>query len=243
MTQTILIVEDDRETLEEVAEALSEEGYRTLKAGNAAEMWGQLKNQPADLILLDLILPDENGLNLARKIRQRSDVGIIIVSGKTAEVDRVVGLELGADDYITKPFSPRELLARVRAVLRRTEGKSYREGDALAHEGDSPILEFDKWRLDTAAHSLFDPAGKEVNLTTAEFKVLLIFANNPNRVFTRDQLIDRLHGQDWAGYDRSIDGLVSRLRRKVHSGPKESEYIKTVRGAGYMFTPKVGSSL
>lgn len=240
MTQSVLIVEDDRETLEEVAESLSDEGYRTLKAGNAAEMWVQLESQPVDLILLDLILPDENGLNLARKIRQRSDVGIIIVSGKTAEVDRVVGLELGADDYVTKPFSPRELLARVRSVLRRTEGKSYRARDA--RDGDTSILEFGKWRFDTVAHSLFDPAGKEVNLTAAEFDVLLIFANNPNRVFTRDQLIDRLHGQDWAGYDRSIDGLVSRLRRKIPSGPKEPEYIKTVRGVGYMFTPKVGSS-
>ncbi len=243
MTQSVLIVEDDRETLEEVAETLSDEGYRALKAGSAAEMWVQLEKQPVDLILLDLILPDENGLDLARKIRQRSDVGIIIVSGKTEEVDRVVGLELGADDYVTKPFSPRELLARVRSVLRRTEGKSYQKGDAQAREGDIPILEFDKWRIDTAAHSLFDPAGKEVNLTTAEFKVLQIFTNHPNRVFTRDRLIDRLHGQDWAGYDRSIDGLVSRLRRKVHPGPKEPEYIKTVRGIGYLFTPKVVSTL
>lgn len=241
MTQTVLIVEDDRETLEEVSETLSDEGYRTLKAGNAAEFWAQLEKQTVDLILLDLILPDENGLSLARKIRQRSKVGIIIVSGKTAEVDRIVGLEVGADDYVTKPFSPRELLARVRSVLRRTGGQTLGLESLPATDTNTSIMEFDNWRLDPTAYSLFDASGNEVNLTTAEFKVLLIFVEHPNRVFTRDQLIDRLHGQDWAGYDRSIDGLVSRLRRKVHPGPKTPEYIKTVRGVGYMFTPKVGS--
>lgn len=239
MTKTVLIVEDDRETREEIAETLSEEGYLVLPAGNAAEMWSQLEKHPVDLILLDLMLPDGNGLELARNIRQRSKVGIIIVSGKTAELDRVVGLEVGADDYITKPYSPRELIARVRSVLRRTEGVVYQNNSRPADEAGAPIMEFDNWRMDTAAYALFDASGNEVKLTTAEFKVLLIFVEHPNRVFTRDQLIDRLHGQDWAGYDRSIDGLVSRLRKKVHPGPKEPEYIKTVRGVGYIFTPKV----
>ena len=230
---TILILEDDRDTLEEVNEALMDSGFITLTA-ESVEAFERLKRHHIiDLFLIDLNLPDGEGLTLARDLRGKSEVGIIIVSGKTSEIDRIVGLEMGADDYISKPFSPRELLARVQTVLRRTRGSTFPR--TIIDSGEA-ITEFLDWKLDLGSRDLIAKDGKGVELTTAEFDLLRIFVESPNRVLSRDLLLDQLHGLDWAGYDRGVDGLVSRLRRKMKPAVKTVPLIKTVRGVGYMFT-------
>ncbi len=238
MKQTILILEDDPLILDEVRETLVDDGLNVLAAETAADFWALAENHRIDLFVLDLMLPDGNGLEIAKALRQKSDVGIIILTGKKGETDRVVGLEIGADDYVTKPFSPRELSARVASVLRRTKGGFY-PGDGKGDADKAEIVEFAGWTLDLAARHLLAPGGGDVHLTTAEFELLSAFIEGPNRVHSRDYLMDRVHGQDWAGYDRGIDGVVSRLRKKLRSGDGGPDIIKTVRGAGYMFTPKV----
>lgn len=234
---TILVVEDDPLILEEVCETLLVEGFQTLRAESAQELRILVERNTIDLFLIDLNLPDEDGLTLAKEIRQASDVGIIIVTGKSGETDRIVGLEIGADDYVTKPFSPREFLARVRSVLRRTKGSVYPDKvpEAFARE----IAVFHGWQLDLGAHYLVAPDGNEISLTTAEFELLRVFVERPNRVLTRDFLLDRIHGREWASDDRGIDGLVSRLRKKIKAPADNPALITTVRGVGYMFTPQV----
>ena len=242
MKPVVLVLDDDQETLAEVCETFAEEDLATLTALNGAELWALTEENKIDLFILDLVLPGENGLDLAKAIRRQSDVGIIIVTGKSGETDRVVGLEIGADDYIIKPFSPRELLARVRSVLRRTKGSAFPD-PAKAPGGDHDVAEFCGWQLDLSARQLSDSDGHEVTLTTAEYELLRVFVDSPHRVHSRDYLLDNLHGREWAGYDRSIDGLVSRLRKKVRPGTGIPELIKTVRGAGYLFAPKVRVSM
>lgn len=226
--------------MEEISESLNDEGYFTLCAKNAEELWQLTHSNTIKLFLLDLKLPDANGLDLARKIRKESNVGIIIVSGKTSELDRVVGLEVGADDYISKPFSPAELLARIRSVLRRTEDNFY--PDKKLRAAGEEVIEFAGWQLDLGAHHLLTPDKISVELTAAEFELLKTFVETPNRVLSRDFLLDRVHGDNWAGYDRGIDGLVSRLRRKIKMPSGTAAIIKTVRGSGYMFTPCINVS-
>lgn len=238
-TPAVLVLEDDVETLDEVCETLADEGFHALRAETAGELWKLTEHNTIDLFLLDLNLPDGHGLDLASRIRRESDVGIIIVTGKSGETDRIIGLEVGADDYVTKPFSPRELLARVRSVLRRTKGSVY---PGMKHQpAGRDIVEFVGWRLDLGAHRLVAPDGGEVDLTTAEFELLRAFVESPNRVLSRDFLLDSIHGREWAGYDRGVDGLVSRLRRKIKLAKGAAPLIKTVRGAGYLFTPNVGN--
>ncbi len=233
----ILILEDDLDTLDEVCETLSKEGFRALRAETSADLWALTEQNSVDLFLLDLVLPDSDGLSLMKTIRWESDVGIIIVTGKSGETDRVVGLEVGADDYITKPFSPRELVARVRTVLRRTKGSAY---PGTKHEpAGQKVVVFLGWRLDLGAYHLVAPDGSEVNLTMAEFELLRVFVENPNRVLSRDFLLERVHGSEWASYDRAADGIVSRLRRKIKPPSGTVPLIKTVRGVGYLFTPNV----
>jgi len=234
---TVLVLEDDVDTLDEVSEALSDEGFHTLCAKNAFEFGEHIESNIIDLFLIDLNLPDGNGLSLAREIRGKSDVGIIIVSGKTSEIDRVVGLEIGADDYISKPFSPRELLARVQSVLRRTKGSTY--PDAISDSAGQQIVEFLGWTLDLGSHHLVAEDGNAVELTTAEFYLLRAFTKASNRVLSRDFLLDQVHDYDWYGSDRGVDGLVSRIRKKLKQPAGTTPMIKTVRGVGYMFTPNV----
>ena len=234
---TILVLEDDVDTLDEVSEALSEEGFHALRAESTHAFEKLIESHVIDLFLIDLNLPDGNGLTLAREIRGKSDVGIIIVSGKTSEIDRVVGLEIGADDYITKPFSPRELLARVQTVLRRTKGSTY--PDTISDPSDQQIVEFLDWTLDLGSHHLATKNGSAVELTTAEFYLLRAFTKASNRVLSRDFLLDQVHDYDWYGSDRGVDGLVSRIRRKFKQPAGATPLIKTVRGVGYMFTPIV----
>ncbi len=238
MKQTILVLEDEPLILDEVRETLIDDGFNVVAAGTAAALWKLAENHSIDLFVLDLMLPDGSGLEIAKTLRQKSDVGIIILTGKKGETDRVVGLEIGADDYVTKPFSPRELSARVASVLRRTKGSVY-PGDGKGDADKAEAVEFAGWTLDLAARHLLAPGGNDVHLTTAEFELLSAFVEGPNRVHSRDYLMDRVHGQDWAGYDRGSDGVVSRLRKKLRSGDGGPDIIKTVRGAGYMFTPKV----
>jgi DNA-binding response OmpR family regulator len=222
--------------LEEVKEALLDEGFFTLSAENI-QVFEDLRGlHIIDLFLIDLNLPDGNGLTLARETRAESDVVIVIVSGKTSEVDRVVGLEIGADDYITKPFSPRELVARVKSVLRRTHGNTW---PSTASDSGEGIAEFLDWTLDLGSRHLRQNDGTGVELTTAEFDLLKAFVESPNRVLSRDFLLNQLHGLDWTGYDRGVDGLISRLRKKIRQPAQPVPLIKTVRGVGYMFTASV----
>jgi len=238
VSRHIFIVEDDRDALSEMVECLVDEGFRVSTASSAEEMWNKIRRDPCHLFLLDIRLPGEDGLSTAKKIRKTSNVGIIFISGKADAVDRIVGLEIGADDYIIKPFTPKEVVARVKRVLSRTEMHIY---PAPQHEQaiEARTLGFNGWRLELGSHSLFSPTGQEVPLTTAEFKLLKIFTLSPNRVLSRDYLLDHVHNQDWVGYDRGVDGLVSRLRKKLPTEAGTSENIKTIRGVGYMFTPTV----
>ena len=236
-TRTVLVLDDEPGIRDEICEALNDEGYAVLLADSGEKLWTLARSNQVNLFILDLTLPGESGLSLATSIRQESDVGIIIVTGKTGETDRIVGLEIGADDYITKPFSPRELVARVRAVLRRTK-ESVFEG-INREPASKDIARFGNYLLDMAAHQLYTVDGENVPLTTAEFGLLKTFVERPNRVLSREFLLDSIHGREWAGYDRSVDGLVSRLRRKLRPASDEVQLFTTVRGTGYMFTGNI----
>lgn len=234
----ILVVDDDKAILELISDFLTEYDYKVFTATNAASMAQVLKESPVDLIVLDLKLPDENGLELASKLRASSNVPIIMLTVLGSDVDRIVGLEVGADDYLAKPFNPRELLARIRAVLRRVGGGPSPEPTPdldPSHEAFS----FDGWTLDITARQLISPAGELVDLTCGEFNLLETFARSPHRVLSRDQLLTLTHSCDADVFDRTIDVLILRLRRKLEPNPKHPQLIKTERGAGYVFTATV----
>jgi DNA-binding response OmpR family regulator len=237
----ILIVEDDAKVRLLLRRCFEGEGYRVAEAGSGAEAVERLAAGTFDLVTLDLNLPDGDGLTVGREIRARSQVPIIMVTGKGEIIDRVVGLELGADDYITKPFHLREVLARVRAVLRRTgsAGARLAAPGAVAREA---ALTFDGWVLDVSKRELKSAAGVACELTTSEFDLLRVFATHANRTLSRDQIMDLLRGHDWAPTDRSIDNLVVRLRRKIEADPEHPRLIKTVRGVGYCFAADVSSA-
>lgn len=234
----ILIVDDDPQVGRLLSRYLEREGFTIQVSHSASEMRAALKGFPADLLILDLGLPGDDGLTLTREIRRSSSVGIIILTGKDEPVDRVVGLELGADDYVTKPFDERELLARIRTVLRRTQN---RLSDTVAEPGSDrpPAVQFAEWHLDLGARELTSQDGEAVELTTMEFELLSVLVSNPNRVMSREQLLERCAGRSWDPYDRAIDTLIVKLRRKLEPDPKHPQIIKTVRGAGYIFTPSV----
>ncbi|MDQ6954852.1 MAG: response regulator transcription factor [Mariprofundaceae bacterium] len=240
MKQHIFIVDDDKEALAEMSECIEDEGFRISTASSAEIMWRKLKRDPCHLLLLDIKLPGESGLSITKKIRQNSKVGIIFISGKGDPIDRVVGLEIGADDYIAKPFTPQEVLIRVKRVLSRTAMHIYPPAQEKSDTA-SCTLAFDGWQLHVGAYSLIAPSGQEVSLTTAEFKLLKIFTLSPKRILSRDYLLEQIHDATWVGYDRGIDGLVSRLRKKLLYEAGEPMKIKTIRGLGYMFTAPVKS--
>lgn len=240
MKAKILVLDDEPLILELLEASLSRDGFSVLCVASEKDFWNTVKLHEINLFLLDLNLPDGNGLNIAKKIRATSDVGIIILSGRTDEIDRIVSLELGADDYITKPYSPRELSARISSVLRRTDANIYRMGgDTQEPVEKSKNILFDGWELKLNSRRLIAPTGEDIELTTTEFDFLKAFVLRPNQVLSRQQLMDATKGQDWVCYDRAVDGLVSRLRRKVSPGDDSTQlhYIKTVRGIGYMFSP------
>lgn len=241
----ILAVDDDEDIRDLVSAYLTDEGYRVTTAPDAASMARVLESEKVDLIVLDLRLPDGDGLALLREIRARSGIPLIILSGRVADVDRIVGLELGADDYLTKPFNPRELLARIKAVLRRVgEAAAAKAPEAAARKDEGElrtVVQFAGWELDLAAQRLRSPDGRDVELTRAEFGLLAAFVKRPQRVLTRDQLLDFTHGDGGEVFDRSIDVLILRLRRKIEENPSQPRLIKTERGAGYIFDAKVRS--
>ena len=230
----ILVVDDDREIRDLVQRFLRKHDYRITTAGEGQEMRKVLQSGHFDLIVLDLMLPGEDGLSLCRWVRSTSSLPVIMLTAMADDTDRIIGLEMGADDYLPKPFNPRELLARIRAVLRRVETEGPNRYTATQR-----ILLFEGWRLNTARRELFRPDGNLVPLTSGEFDLLLALAERPRRVLTRDQLLDLTRGREVIPFDRSIDVQVSRLRRKIEDDPAEPARIKTVRGGGYLFSPTV----
>jgi two-component system OmpR family response regulator len=231
----IVVVEDDGEMRTLIAKFLRQNGYRVTGARDGREMWETLSNAPVDLILLDVMLPGQSGLDLTRALRAKTRVPIIMVTARGDETDRIVGLELGADDYIPKPFSRLELLARIRAVLRRAQPV---EEARLAGAAGDRIL-FAGWSLDTRRRELTAPDMSIVDLSSGEYDLLLAFCEHPQRVLTRDQLLDLARNRVSDSIDRSVDVMVSRLRRKVEPTDDSPAIIKTIRGAGYMFIPAV----
>jgi two-component system, OmpR family, response regulator len=233
----ILVVDDQQEICDLVQDYLTSEGYRVSTAHDGLGMRRALSQAPVDLVILDLMLPGEDGLTLARALRSESGIGIIILTGRGETVDRIIGLEMGADDYLPKPFHLRELLARVKSVLRRVQSRT----------GDSPSTtrsraEFAGWHLDLSSRELLSPTGEEIRLTTGEFDLLTAFVNNPNQVLSRDRLLDLARNREAGPFDRTIDVQVGRLRRKLEDDPQNPNLIKTVRGSGYIFTPPVDLS-
>lgn len=231
-TVHIAVVDDDAGIRDMVAEYLTRNGFRVSEANSAAALRHLMKKgNEVDLVILDLKMPGEDGLSLARWLRQQAGLGVIMLTASNDTIDRVAGLEVGADDYIAKPFDLRELLARVRSVLRRVAAMQIK---AMTPEQ----IRFGRFILDLAAKTLSTEEGEPITLTIMEFDLLRVFAENPNRVLSRDQLLDRAHGRSAEPYDRSIDIRINRLRRKIEPDPDHPEIIKTVRGAGYVFVPE-----
>jgi two-component system, OmpR family, response regulator len=228
----ILVVDDDPAIRELLRDCLEPEGFRVSEAANSAAMQALLSAGHIDLVTLDLMLGGENGLNLAQDIRSQYSVPIIMITGKGDMIDRIVGLELGADDYIAKPFHPREVVARIRAVLRRGEPVEATQG---LSNPKSERLSFEGWIMDIGRREVMSSDNGSLALTTAEFNLLEILARRPQRVHSRDTIMDLLKGHDWTPFDRSIDALVSRLRRKIEIDPDNPRLLKTVRGVGYIF--------
>ncbi|MDV7143262.1 response regulator [Tropicimonas sp. TH_r6] len=226
----VLIVEDDLTSLELMAGYFEVEGFRVLKASNGDEMDMALRKANVDLLCLDIRLPGRDGLSLLRELRRSSDLPVIVISSKTEDVDRIVALEIGADDYIDKPYNPRELLARANNILRRV-GRS----EQAVAEGQELVHDFNGWTLTPAARRLAAPDGSDVHLTRGEFELLLALLRNRGRVMQRDALLDALSGRERDPFDRTVDVLVGRLRKKIERDPKDPEIIITVHGIGYVF--------
>lgn len=225
----ILIVEDDATSRVTLAGYFAKEGFRISEAADGEEMRKAFAGGDVDLILLDIRLPGEDGLTLLKEIRQKSRVGVIMVTGRSDEVDRVVALEMGADDYVTKPFNMRELLARSKNLLARTV-------EFRLAVPEERVRNFAGWQLNLDMRRLVSPEGKDVYLTRGEFELLSALVNQPGRVMTRDNLLDYLNHREWDPSDRTVDVLIGRLRRKIEDDPKRPELIMTVHGVGYVFT-------
>jgi len=215
---------------------LKREGYSVSISSNGAEMWQQFETFEPDLILLDVVLPGDDGITLARELRRTSNVGIIMLTGKNDPVDQIIGLEIGADDYVTKPFDERQLLARIRSLLRRKSAPS--SSSSTKEEGKRKVR-FGGWEMDLLSHELISPLGDEQALTSHEFRLLEIFIQNPGSVMSRDQIMQRLYDRDWSHNDRSIDVLVGKLRKKIEEDPSQPKLILTIRSFGYKFAARV----
>ncbi len=235
---TVLTIEDDENLRFVVQGFLEDQGYHVLTGSNGRELLEKIQNVHVDVILLDLILPDSDGLNLMAQVRKHTAAPIIVVSGKDDPTDKILGLELGADDYIGKPFEMRELYARIKAVLRRSSGAVHAAND-LTSRVEAAKLRFGDWIMDRASFDVYDVNGKSADLTTAEFKLLEILLNASGRALTREQLFELGRGQDYQSYDRAVDIHIARLRKKLGDNPKSPHLIKTVRGIGYMFCEPV----
>ncbi|HEY0124770.1 MAG TPA: response regulator [Rhizobium sp.] len=233
-TPHVLVVDDHREIRDLLAKYLAKNGLRVSTANGGAEMRQQLRTATIDLVVLDIMMPGEDGLSLCRSLRQTSMVPIVLLTAVSDETDRIIGLELGADDYVTKPFNPRELLARIRALLRRANATA-----SAASDPEHKRYRFGNWTLDVSQRSLVDASGSEAALGTAEFRLLLALVTRPGVVLTRNQLLDITAGRSAQVFDRSIDNLVSRLRRRIEDDPQQPTLIKTVWGDGYTFAGSV----
>jgi two-component system, OmpR family, phosphate regulon response regulator OmpR len=233
----VLVVDDDPDVRELLTDYLSTHGYRVAAADCAEAMRTALKIQIPDVVLLDIGLPGEDGLSLARYLREHHDIAVIMVSGAGESLDRIIGLEVGADDYITKPFDPRELLARIKSVLRRYT-RTPPAGAPAEPSGEAPRrVAFGCCILDLDSRELVGPDGESIPVTAAEFDLLQVFAARPNRTLSRDQLLGLTQNRDWDPNDRSIDIRIARLRKKIEANPDKPRTLKTVRGVGYMFVP------
>jgi len=241
----LLVVDDDPSVRAMLVEYLSGHRYDVRAADGGAAMRAEIERDLPDLILLDIRMPGEDGLTLARFLRERYDVGIVMVTASSDVVDRVVGLEIGADDYVAKPFDPRELLARIKSVLRRMQAHHHADSDAAARKESAAAVAAatgpvacGRCSLDLEARRLFEASGEEVAITAMEYDLLRVFLANPNRVLSRDQLLLQTRNREWEPFDRSIDIRIGRLRKKIEPEPAaEPKCIRTVRNAGYMFVP------
>jgi len=230
----VLVVDDDRGIRDLLTRYLRRNGLRVHVAANGREMWSRLSECKIDLVVLDRVMPGEDGLTLCRELRAHSRIPIIMLTLLGAETDRILGLQMGADDYVQKPFNPEELLARIRAVLRRANDLPLR-GELK----NDAVLRFAGWTLDRTRRRLVTPAGAMVALTDGEFDLLVAFAQHPQVILSRDKLLDLARGRAAAAFDRGIDMQIARLRRKIEADPADPELIKTIRNKGYVFTPEV----
>ncbi len=237
----LAVLDDEEEITSLLAGYLLRQGFRVSQLHTGASLISLMDSDAPALVLLDLGLPGEDGFAIARQLREHWRCGLVIITGRGDPVDKVVGLEVGADDYVTKPFDLRELLARIKAVLRRLAPNAEPAMARMLLVGRT-AHRFLQWELDTAARRLRDPSGLDVNLTTGEFDLLAVFIANPGRVLSRDFLLEYTHRREASPFDRTIDVQVGRLRRKMEADPQNPQIIKSVRGAGYIFIPKVDSS-
>lgn len=228
----ILIVDDDQEIRSLLAEFLQPYGFDVITAHDGVEMFSLLDAHTIDLIILDVLLPGDDGITLCKKIRSISNLPIIMLTAIGSDTDRIIGLEIGADDYIAKPFNPRELLARIKAILRRIQDNNQKQSTRNN-------FQFDGWKVDTNKRALISPDELEITLSAGEYDLLIAFLENPNQVLSRDHLLDITKNRSAGPFDRSIDVQISRLRYKIEQDPKTPTLIKTVRGGGYFFTPEV----
>ena len=236
----LLVVDDEADIRQGIEDYFSAHGFIVQCARDGAGLRDAMARGEIDCVILDLRMPGEDGFSLCRFLRESYAVGIIMLTGSSDTVDKIVGLELGADDYVAKPFDVRELLARVRSVLRRvSEPEAPKGGSAAAAAKPEPIKIGDMF-LDLEMHRLTDADGEEVQLSSMEFALLRVFVENPNRVLNRDRILSLAHDRDWDPFDRSIDVRISRLRKKIEPDPKRPRYLRTVRGAGYIFSPGGG---
>lgn len=238
MTQIdhILIVDDDPEIRELLATYLGKNGYRVSMAGDGQQMWQSLEHNRIDLVVLDIMLPGDDGLTLCRRLRDMSNIPIIMLTARGEEMDRVLGLEMGADDYLAKPFNPRELQARIKAVLWRARNLM----ESRPEQGER--FHFSGWTLDTSARHLVAEDGVIISLSGAEYRLLRVFLDHPQRVLSRDRLMGLLEGRDWTPDERAIDIQISRLRKRLREDAREPQLIKTVRGEGYVLATRVEPS-
>ena len=232
MSDHLLVVDDDGGLRELLTDYLSRNGFRVTGVADGRGLWAALEREPVDLVILDLMLPGDDGLVLCRNLRARSQIPIIMLTSRSDDTDRIVGLEMGADDYLPKPFNPRELLARIKSILRRAR-------NAPADPGEAKRFHFAGWTLDADARQLVAPDGVLVPLGASEYRLLRIFLDHPQRILNRDQLLDLTQGREATPFDRSIDVQVSRLRRRLRDDPRESAIIKTVRNEGYLLAAHV----
>jgi two-component system OmpR family response regulator len=232
MAPSVLIVDDDPLIRELLESYLAQEGYQVRCASTAEQAEACLAESPVDLVMLDIRLPGKDGLTLTRELRVRSEVGIILITGRNDEVDRIVGLECGADDYVIKPLNPRELVSRAKNLVRRVRHAQ----QPAAAPASAQLKRFAGWMLDSDRRRLIDQEGSETLLTHGEFQLLSVFLRNAGHTLSRDQLMDQIRNREWLPNDRSIDVLVGRLRRKLRDDPAEPQLIITIHGAGYLFT-------